>query len=165
MTEIPEGMKELHDGTFVPKETPTRLKSGKRYLLTEAEKYQINEERAKRVLRNLKRTPDKFRKGVNDISVTIEDMEFKPNKDTLMAIVGLTRLMEEVNDPEHTISYKAENGFFELDYQKIKTVGVVLGGIQQKAFSAQMNLSKEIDEGLIPNEDAAATRFSELMEA
>ena len=158
-------MKELYDGTQVPLDTPTKLISGKRYLLTQDEITEKEEREAISLTRRLIEKPKQLRRSVSGNNITINGMEFKPDQDTLMAVVGLVRLLEEINDPDKIISFEAENGFFDLNLQQIKDVGVVLGGLQQKAFDTQKTLQAEVADGTLTTSDAVEIRFAELMEA
>ena len=156
-------MKDLHDGTSVSLDTPTKMVDGKRYLLSQEEIDAKTAEEAADVANKLAILPKQLRKATTETIITVDGVEYQCNADTSMAILGLIRMLEELNDANYTVQYKGVNGFFDRTLAQLKVAGLQVGNYQNKAFAAEKTTSEEVANGTITNEGQLKTRFNQLM--
>lgn len=158
-------MKELHDGTTVSLDTPTKMVDGKRYLLSQEEIDAKAAEEVADVAKRLTILPKQLRKATANDTITVDGVEYQCNADTSMAILGLIRMLEELNDPDYTVQYKGVNGFHDRTLAQLKVAGLQVGNYQNKAFAAEKTTSEEVANGTLTTLDEVTARYNELMSA
>lgn len=107
--------------------------------------------------------PKQLRKATTEATITVDGVEYECNINTVMALLGLIRLLEELNDPTYKVQYKGVNGFHERTLEQLKVAGLQVGSYQNKAFAAEKITSEEVANGTITTEEQLKTRFTELM--
>ena len=104
-----------------------------------------------------------LRKATTETIITVDGVEYQCNADTLVAILGLIRMLEELNDPDYTVQYKGVNGFHDRTLAQLKVASLQVGNYQNKAFAAEKTTSEEAANGTITTEEQLRARFAELM--
>ena len=123
----------------------------------------VNEYKEVELANSLAALPKQLRKAIAADTITSDGAEYKCDNNTSMAIMGLVRVLEEINDPILTIVYKAENGFFDRNLTQLKAAGMQVSNRINKAFVAEKLTSEEVANGTITTEEQLKTRFTELM--
>lgn len=144
--------------------TAVKTVNGIHYRLTQAEIDARLVEESARVARSLAALPKQLRKATEETTLTVDGVEYECNTRTVMVLLGLLRMLEELNDPAHEVLYKAENGFFSRNLAQLKTTGMQVGNRMNKAFAAEKLTREEVANGTITTEDQLRARFAGLVE-
>lgn len=153
----------MHDGSARDFSKPARLENGYRYYLTQAEIDARDAEVEVEVVKQLEALPKRLRKDTTGTILTIDGVEYKCDIDTSMAVLGLIRMLEELNQADYTVPYKGVNGFYDRTLAQLKVAGLKIGDYQNKAFAAEKTTQEEVSDGIITTEAQLKTRFNQLM--
>lgn len=144
-------------------DTAVKTVNGIHYLLTQEEVDLKAAEESAVIANRLATMPKQLRKATAKTIITVDGVEYQCDADTSMAILGLVRMLEELNDPTYTVQYKGVNGFHERTLGQLKVAGLQVGSYQNKAFATEKITSEEVANGTITTEEQLQTRFNELM--
>lgn len=124
----------------------------------------VNEYEAASFSKSLTALPKQLRKATTETTITVDGVEYECNMDTVMTLLGLIRLLEELNDPTQEVQYKGANGFYGRTLSQLKVAGIQVGLYINTAFVAEKVTNEEVANGTITTEEQLKARFTELME-
>lgn len=101
------------------------------------------------------------RRDYENSIVTINNMDFLGDSSTRAALTETIKFLEELGiDAPESISWSAENGFFDLGLSELKSIALQIGTRRQKAFVAQKLTQLAISDGSVTNIEDAKTYFT-----
>lgn len=99
------------------------------------------------------------RVAIDNTILIVGDIEVYGDETTRYSIVETLSFLETQDDGT-TIDWQAENGFFEVDYDGLQTLGLAIAARRQQSFTAKKAVLSAIDEGMITTTDEIDAVFN-----
>lgn len=160
-------VKILHDGTEVSDDTPTKMTSEGRFLLSQEEVGQLEQDRYSQIKPRLHNFINQYRKEVGDGPATFQGITIYGDSKTRTAIAETVQFWQEL-DPEDapdTIDWEGPEGFHQISLSTLIGLGKAIGFQRQKSFSVKKAVVAKIEAGQITTIEDAKAAFDAGMAA